>query len=177
VSKSGKVSVVGGIRDAVGPLVHGFEVGAKAARRLVDVQVGYSNNFADQPACERIANRQIDAGSDVVFAAAGTCGLGALSAAGIRGAWGVGVDRDQSYLGPHIVASVVKRFDRVVELVVRRFLEGTLPTGKTEELGLTEDAVGLVGINAAVPADVRKKLAQQVAVVRRDEAKRLPVNR
>jgi basic membrane protein A len=113
----------------------------------------------------------------VVFAAAGTCGLGALSAAGIRGAWGVGVDRDQSYLGPHIVASVVKRFDRVVELVVRRFLEGTLPTGKTEELGLTEDAVGLVGINAAVPADVRKKLAQQVAVVRRDEAKRLPVNR
>jgi basic membrane lipoprotein Med (substrate-binding protein (PBP1-ABC) superfamily) len=40
VSKSGKVSVVGGIRDAVGPLVHGFEVGAKAARPRVDVQVG-----------------------------------------------------------------------------------------------------------------------------------------
>jgi hypothetical protein len=31
--------------------------------------------------------------------------------------------------------------------------------------------VGLVGINSAVPADVGKKVAQQVAVVRREEAK------
>ena len=128
-------------------------------------------SFDDQATCEKIANRQIDRGSDVVFAAAGRCGLGALSAAGIRGVWGVGVDSDQSYLGPHILASAVIRFDRAVELIVQRFLEGTLPAGETVHLGLTEDAVGLVGINAAVPADIRKKVAQQIAVVRREEAK------
>ena len=37
--------------------------------------------------------------------------------------------------------------------------------------------MGLVGINVSVPAYIRKKVARQVAVVRRDEAKRLPVNR
>jgi basic membrane lipoprotein Med (substrate-binding protein (PBP1-ABC) superfamily) len=82
----------------------------------------------------------------------------------------VGVDRDQSYLGPHILVSVVKRFDRIVELIVRRFLEGSLPAGKTVEVGMREDAVGIVGINQAVSADIRKKLARQVAVVRKKEA-------
>ena len=129
------------------------------------------NDFVDQAICERIANRQIDAGSDVVFAAAGQCGQGALSAAAIRGVWGVGADRDQSYLGPHILASVVKRFDRVVELIVRQFLEGELPAGKTAKIGMREEVVGLVGINPAVPAGIRKKLAKQVALVRKEEAK------
>ena len=171
MSKTGRVSVVGGFRDVVLNLVHWFRVGAKAARPAVDVRVDYSDSWDDQAKCERIANRQIDAGSDVVFAAAGQCGLGALSAAGIRGVWGVGVDSDQSYLGPHILASAVIRFDRAVELMVQRFLEGTLPAGETVPLGLTQDAVGLVGINEEVPADIRKKVAQQVAVVRREEAK------
>jgi basic membrane protein A len=170
MSKSGIVSVVGGVRGVTERLAYWFERGAKAARPTVDVRVDYSETFVDQPACERIANRQIDDGSDIVFAAAGQCGLGALSAAGIRGVWGVGVDRDQSYLGPHILVSVVKRFDRVVELIVRQYLEGALPVGRTVDLGLREDAVGVVGINPAVPADVRKKLARQVAVVRRMEA-------
>jgi hypothetical protein len=43
-----------------------------------------------------IANRQIDHGSTIIFAAAGTCGFGALSAAA------------------HILASTVKRYDRAV---------------------------------------------------------------
>jgi basic membrane protein A len=170
VSKAGVVSVVGGIRGATERLAYWFERGAKAARPGIVVRADYSETFVDQSACERIANRQIDEQSDVVFAAAGQCGLGALSAAGIRGVWGVGVDRDQSYLGPHILVSVVKRFDRVVELLVRQYLERALPAGRTVELGLREDAVAIVGINPAVPAEVRKKLVRQVAVVRRMEA-------
>jgi basic membrane lipoprotein Med (substrate-binding protein (PBP1-ABC) superfamily)/class 3 adenylate cyclase len=166
VSKSGVVSVVGGVEGVVIRLVQRFTEGAEAARPGVEVRVDYSDSFVDQDACDRIANRQIDDRADVVFAAAGQCGLGALEAASIRGVWGVGVDRDQSYLGPHILASVVKRFDRVIELVVRRFLEGELPAGKTVELGMREDAVGIVGINDAVSADIRKKLSRQVAFVR-----------
>ena len=170
-SKSRVISIVGGLPDADGGLVDGFKRGAKAARPGIDVRVDYSNDFVDQAICERIANRQIDAGSDVVFAAAGQCGQGALSAAAIRGVWGVGADRDQSYLGPHILASVVKRFDRAVELIVRQFLEGELPAGETAEIGMREEVVGLVGINPGVPAGIRKKLAKQVAVVRKEEAK------
>ncbi|CAN5245156.1 hypothetical protein BH20ACT13_BH20ACT13_25480 [soil metagenome] len=39
----------------------------------------------DRTRCERVANRQIDAGSDVIFAIAGQCGLGALAVARTRG--------------------------------------------------------------------------------------------
>ncbi len=86
----------------------------------------------------------------------------------------MGVDRDQSYLGPHILASVVKRYDRVVELIVRQFLEGSLPRGKTSLVGMRQDAVALVGVNPAVSPDVRKRLARQVAFVRQEEARLNP---
>ena len=90
----------------------------------MDVRVDYSNEYDDRVVCGRIANEQIDAGSGVVFAAAGECGLGALSAAGIRGVWAVAGDEDRSHLGPHILASATKRFDRLVELSVSWHLEG-----------------------------------------------------
>jgi basic membrane lipoprotein Med (substrate-binding protein (PBP1-ABC) superfamily) len=83
----------------------GFSAGARRALPGVDVRVDYSHEYDDKAICERIANRQVDAGSGVVFAAAGDCGLGALSAAAIRGVWGVAGDEDRSHLGPHILAS------------------------------------------------------------------------
>lgn len=126
----------------------------------------YSGTFGDPNRCERLANSQIDAGSDVVLRAAGPCGEGALSAAGTRGVWGVAVDSDQPYLGPHILASVVKRFDRALELAVRRHLDGILPGGVTLELGIADNAVGLVGVNPHAPSDVRAKLARETLRVR-----------
>jgi basic membrane protein A len=132
----------------------------------VDVRVDYSLEYDNQATCEAIANRQIDAGSTVVFAAAGDCGLGALSAAGIRGVWGVGADEDRVHLGPHILASAIKRFDRLVELSVSWYLEGRLPPGEDVELGLTDDLVARVGISPEVPPEVRRKVAQEAARLR-----------
>ena len=68
---------------------------------------------------EQSPQNQIDAGSQVVFAVAGPCGLGALDAAKESGNWGVGVDVDQSYLGTHILTSAVKRVDLGVFLAVK----------------------------------------------------------
>lgn len=148
----------------------GFSAGARRALPGVDVRVDYSHEYDDKEICERIANRQVDAGSGVVFAAAGDCGLGALSAAAIRGVWGVAGDEDRSHLGPHILASATKRFDRLVELSVSWYLEGRLPAGEDVELGLTEDAVAIVGISSAVPDDIRRKVAQEAARLRGKEA-------
>jgi basic membrane protein A len=134
------------------------------------VRVDYSNEYDDREVCGRIANEQIDAGSGVVFAAAGECGLGALSAAAIRGVWAVAGDEDRSHLGRHILASATKRFDRLVELSVSWYLEGRLPPGGDVELGLTEDAVAIVGISPEVPGDIRRKVAQEAARLRADEA-------
>jgi DNA-binding SARP family transcriptional activator/basic membrane lipoprotein Med (substrate-binding protein (PBP1-ABC) superfamily) len=148
----------------------GFSAGARRAAPRVKVRVDYSHEYDDREICERIANDQIDAGSGVVFAAAGECGLGALSAAAIRGVWGVAGDEDRSHLGPHILASATKRFDRLVELSVSWYLEGRLPAGKDVELGLTEDAVAIVGISPEVPDDIRRKVAKEAARLRHDEA-------
>ncbi len=148
----------------------GFSTGARRALPDVDVRVDYSYEYDDREVCGRIANEQIDAGSGVVFAAAGECGLGALSAAGIRGVWAVAGDEDRSHLGPHILASATKRFDRLVELSVSWYLEGRLPAGEDVELGLTEDAVAIVGISPEVPDDIRRKVAQEAARLRGEEA-------
>ena len=49
-----------------------------------------------------------------MFQVAGGCGLGALDAAKQKKVWGIGVDADQYYLGPHILTSGVKRVDTAV---------------------------------------------------------------
>ena len=69
--------------------------------------------------CKAVATNQLDAGSQVVFAVAGPCGLGALDAAKGAGKWGVGVDVDQSNLGSYILTSAVKRVDVGIFLAVR----------------------------------------------------------
>jgi basic membrane lipoprotein Med (substrate-binding protein (PBP1-ABC) superfamily)/tetratricopeptide (TPR) repeat protein len=155
-------------------LVHGFSTGVRRALPGVEILSDYSFEYDNQATCERIANRQIDAGSGVVFAAAGDCALGALSAAAIRGVWGVASGEERSHLGPHILASASNRFDRLVELTVSWYLEGRLPPGEDVELGLVDDAVALVGINPDVPPDIRGKVAQEAARLRARELARTP---
>jgi DNA-binding SARP family transcriptional activator/basic membrane lipoprotein Med (substrate-binding protein (PBP1-ABC) superfamily) len=152
-------------------LVQGFSTGVRRALPGVEILSDYSGEYDNQATCERIANRQIDAGSGVVFATPGDCALGALSAAAIRGVWGVASSEDRSHLGPHILASVSNRFDRLVELSVSWYLEGRLPPGGDVELGLVDDAVALVGINPDVPPEIRAKVAQEATRLRAQEAR------
>jgi basic membrane protein A len=111
-SKSGTVSSVGG--QAVPAVVHflaGYKAGARKQKPSIKVLSGYSQEFVDQAKCKELALNQIDQGSDAVFAAAGGCGLGALTAAKERKVWGIGVDSDQAFLGKHILASATKKVD------------------------------------------------------------------
>ena len=144
----------------------GLAKGARRALPSVTVLKDYSETFVRQDACDRIANRQIDAGSEIVFAAAGTCGLGALAAASIRGVSGIGVDQDYSYLGPHILASTIKRFDRAVLASVGWYLEDALPPDREVTLALDDDAVGLA-ISGQVPPPVRRQFALVATELRR----------
>ena len=154
----GIVSIVAGDADVSENQVKGFLEGVSATVPLTQILIDYSHDFSNPSVCDAIANRQIDKGSQVVFAPAGECSLGALSAAGLRGVWGVGSDVDRSYLGPHVLASVVKRRDQAVDWAVRSFLDGTLPQGKLD-VGIERDLVDLVGISRDVPPGVLRKLA------------------
>jgi basic membrane protein A and related proteins len=114
------ISVVGGVKiPPVDTFLAGYKAGAQRCVPGTTVQIGYSQDFIDQAKCKSVAQNQLDAGSQVVFGVAGPCGLGALDAAKEAGRWAVGVDVDQSYLGPHILTSAVKRVDQGIFLAVQ----------------------------------------------------------
>jgi basic membrane protein A len=117
---SKNISVVGGLKiPPVDTFLAGYKAGAQKCVAGTTVTIGYSQDFIDQAKCKSIAQNQIDGGSQVVFAVAGPCGLGALDAAKESGKWGVGVDVDQSYLGNYILTSAVKRVDTGIFLAVK----------------------------------------------------------
>src|SRR5207244_11438629 len=89
----------------------GYAPGAKKCVPGINVKIDYSGSFTEQDKCKALALNQIAAGSKAVFNVAGPCGFGTLNAAKEKGVWGIGVDVDQSYLGPHILTSAVKRVD------------------------------------------------------------------
>jgi DNA-binding SARP family transcriptional activator/basic membrane lipoprotein Med (substrate-binding protein (PBP1-ABC) superfamily) len=169
------ISAVGGTQavPSVEALVDGFARGSRRALPSVTVLVDYSEDFVRQDRCEGIANEQIDAGSDIVFAAAGTCGLGALAAASGRGVSGIGADEDYAYLGPHILASTIKRFDRAVIESVRWYIEGTLPPAQEVVLALDDHAVSLA-IGADVPPAIRRQVEVVAAELRKRNDGRAP---
>ena len=101
----------------------GYRAGAKKANKKVTVKIDYANDptFADQAKCKETTLNQINAGSGIVFEAAGQCGLGGLSAAKQKHVWGIGVDADQSFLGKHILTSATKHVDVSVYDAIKAF--------------------------------------------------------
>jgi basic membrane protein A len=146
------ISAVGGIPlPGVDRWIVGYKAGAKKADPAIAVRVGYSMDFVNPAKCRRLALSQIAAGSGVVFNVAGVCGLGALGAAKEEGVWGIGVDIDQSYLGPHILTSAVLRLDRGVFGTIGRLKRGTLTTGGNTVFDLRNGGVELGKISPKVP--------------------------
>ena len=153
------ISAVGGFSFyGVNRWIVGFRAGARRADPRIRVRVDYSNDFANPTKCRRLALAQISAGSRVVFNVAGTCGLGVLTAAKQRHVWGVGVDVDPSFLGPHILTSAISRYDRGVFDAVRRFAQGRL--GASAVYDLRNGGVELGRINRRVPAELEHRLAR-----------------
>jgi len=138
------ISAVGGFKEPpVDRYIAGYRAGADAAVPGTKVTWGYSQDWEDQAKCKEMALNQIAAGSKVVFQVAGGCGLGALSAAQDERVWGIGVDADQSFLGPHVLTSALKGVDSAVFLTIKALQDGTFKGGKNVDFGIDQDGVGL----------------------------------
>jgi basic membrane protein A len=143
-------SVGGQKQPPVDRFIAGYQAGATKADPGIKTLNGYSQDFVDQAKCKELALTQIDAGAGVVFQVAGGCGLGALDAARERQVWGIGVDADQSFLGPQILTSAVKRVDRAVYLAINSVADGSFRGGDSV-YGLKQAGVGLGKISSKVP--------------------------
>jgi len=161
------ISAVGGFKEPpVDRYIAGYKAGAQAAVPGTVVRWGYSQDWDDQAKCKELALNQIAAGSKVVFQVAGGCGLGALLAAKQQKAWGIGVDGDQSFLGPHVLTSALKGVDSAVFLTAKAVQDGTFEGGTNAVFGLDQKGVGLGTFSPrANKADIEatQKIERQIA--------------
>jgi basic membrane protein A len=155
------VSTVGGQKiPPVDRYIAGFQAGAKAANPEIQAQNGYSQDFVDQAKCKEIALNQIARGSSVVFQVAGQCGLGALNAAKEKNVWGIGVDADQGYLGPHILTSALKKVDVAVFQTIQAVQDGSFSGGENTVFDVASGGVGLGEVSPDVPAGLASQVSE-----------------
>jgi basic membrane protein A len=161
------ISAVGGFKQPpVDRYIAGYKAGAQKAVPGIKVTWGYSQDWDNTAKCKELALSQIAHGSGVVFQVAGGCGLGALDAAREKGVWGIGVDADQSFLGPYVLTSAKKGVDAAVFLTIQALQKGTFKGGRNSVFGLDQDGVGLGKVSArAAKADVRATLAIEKQII------------
>ena len=154
------VSTIGGIPiPPVDRFIAGFRAGARRADPQVTLLNAYTYDFLDPTKCRRVALGQIARGSGVVFPVAGACGLGGLDAAREHHVWGIGVDTDQSFLGPHILTSAVKRWDVAVFAAIQAIVNGSYRGGTDTVLSLADNGVALGKVSPKVPRSILTRVA------------------
>lgn len=158
VTKSGNVGFLGGIQS---PLIEKFEAGFSAGVRSVNPKAGvfvkYTGSFDDVASGKEYASLLFDQGADIIYAAAGKCGLGAIDEVKSRprGYYIIGVDSDQDALAPgKVLTSALKHVDTAVYELARNAAKGSIPNGHVI-LGLRDGGVGLTSMRftkASLPA-------------------------
>ncbi|MFJ7587364.1 BMP family protein [Streptomyces sp. NPDC097617] len=180
-SKTGTVGFIGGVEV---PLIKKFEAGFTQGVKDTNANAKVLSQYLTQPPNfdgfakpdlgKAAAQGQIDAGADVVYAAAGLAGSGAIEAASAKGKWAIGVDSDQynqaglAKYKDSILTSVTKDVaDSVFNLI--KSVEDGKPTIGEIRYGLDKDGVGLADSNpkykemAEVTAAVEKAKADIIA--------------
>ncbi|HEX3000759.1 MAG TPA: BMP family ABC transporter substrate-binding protein [Methanoregula sp.] len=142
--------VMGTESEVLDTFLDGYTKGARAVNATIVVNHAYvrhhsTEGFTDAPAARRIAEEMYRNGTDVIFACAGYSNTGVFGAAkNFPGRYAIGTDSDQSPLGPEfILASAVKRVDRVVSSGIGNTLDGTFKGGNVTA-GLEEGVTGIV---------------------------------
>ncbi|MFO1071239.1 MAG: BMP family ABC transporter substrate-binding protein [Geminicoccaceae bacterium] len=161
-SQTGKVGFVGGMDI---PLIRNFEYGYEQGVKHVNPNAQVIVNFTgttpaawtDVSRAKELAIAQMDQGADVVYAAAGQAGLGALEAAADAKKYSIGVDSNQNYLHPgSVLTSMMKRVDVAVHNAFADAKNGTWQGG-AKNLGLKEE-----GVDYAVDANNQKILTEDM---------------
>ncbi|MEO5885433.1 MAG: BMP family ABC transporter substrate-binding protein [Candidatus Limnocylindrales bacterium] len=122
LSKSDHIGVVGGlvVVPPVERFVEGYIDGAKSVKPAIVVDFVYTTSFVDPPQGNSAAKQMIDKGADVIFAAGGLTGSGALEAAcQADGVLAIGVDTDQYETLPSVQKCIVSSATKNVAGAVR----------------------------------------------------------
>ncbi|MFJ1703034.1 BMP family protein [Kitasatospora sp. NPDC088346] len=169
-SKSHQIGFIGGVQSE---LIKKFEAGYTAGAKSVDpnivVDVTYLttppdfSGFNDPGKGKEAAQGQLDKGADVIYAAAGSSGAGAIEAVSTAGKWAIGVDSDQAAqpalakYKDHILTSMVKNVDTAVYAYIKSVKDGNPITG-VKNFDLAAQGVSLATTGNHID-DIKAKLA------------------
>ncbi|GGQ59163.1 BMP family lipoprotein [Streptomyces asoensis] len=144
-AKATKTNTVGFVGGVDVPLIHKFEAGFKQGvqdtKKGVTVKSQYltetaaEGGFSSPDKGESAAEGQIDAGADVVYAAAGLSGQGVIKAANAHKVWAIGVDSDQykqdalKAYKDSILTSAMKNVEGAVYTLAKSVHDGKPATG------------------------------------------------
>jgi basic membrane protein A and related proteins len=171
MSESGIVGVVGG-QDipVINDFIAGYEQGAKAYG-VENVIVQYAGGWNDPAKGKELALAMYQQGADYVFQVAGGTGVGVFQAAQELEQFAIGVDSDQALIiaetnpeqAEFIPTSMLKNVDNSLYRAMKLYIEGTLPFGEAEALGVAEGGVGLAKneyYDKMTPDDVKAKIEE-----------------
>jgi len=145
-SKSGTIGYLGGMDiPIIRRIGRGYMEGARwavPAIAIIDNVTGTTPAaFVDPARGAELARSQFDRGVDVIFAAAGITGFGALQAAKDAGRLAIGMDSNQNPLFPGtVLTSLLKRVDDAVYDAFTAARAGTWQPG-VRSFGLAERGV------------------------------------
>ena len=172
MTETGIVGAVGG-QDipVINDFIVGYEQGVLAASADNQVIVNYADSWNDPAKGKELALAMYQQGADYVFQIAGGTGVGVFQAAQEVGKYAIGVDSDQALIieetNPEqaavIPTSMMKNVDNSLYRGLKMHLEGTLPYGEAESLGVAEGGVGLAKnkfYEEMTPQDVLDVIAQ-----------------
>ncbi|MCA1753495.1 MAG: BMP family ABC transporter substrate-binding protein [Spirochaeta sp.] len=128
----------------------GYVAGSHYAADELDKEISFADNryvylgdFAPSDTHKSQAESWYNAGTDVIFAAAGGAGSSVMAAAEDQDAWMIGVDVDQSANSDRVLTSAMKDLAQSVQQMLDAHYQGEFPGGETLNLTATEDGVGL----------------------------------
>lgn len=168
-----KIGFIGGSEH---PIITDFLVGYIAGAKSVDpdikVYVSYIGSWDDTAKGKETAIAQYNQGVDIIFPAAEQAGLGCVEAAVEMNKYIIGVDSDQSMLfagvdedkANVILTSVLKNVGDSLVRMANMEIEGTVPWGSYEELGIAENGAGIADneyFQKNVPDDIKSVIEEK----------------
>ncbi|MDQ3553471.1 MAG: BMP family ABC transporter substrate-binding protein [Chloroflexota bacterium] len=135
ITESNVIGVVGGLLvvPPVERFVEGYINGAEATNPDIEVKFTYTSSFVEPEQGKAAAQQMIDEDADVIFAAGGLTGTGALIAACDADMLAIGVDTDQYETLPEaqscLVSSATKNIVKAVQDSLLRIAAGEFTPG------------------------------------------------
>ncbi len=176
--------IIGAVGGQQIPVIDDFIVGYEQGACLVNPEsqsiVQYAGSWNDPARGKEITLAMYEQGADIVFQIAGGTGVGVFEAAQEQERFAIGVDSDQATIvaetdpdqAERILTSMLKNVDNSIFRAVTLHLDGELPYGSSESLGIPEGGVGLAKndfYDMATSDDIKAMVeAAEAAVVNGD---------